>query len=150
MKSIYLPAVLFLSLSIPALAQDKGYWRAASQNAESITGDIAISETKISIDYFGFPIAHIRALTPTEIGAIFDADSNVAQAGNLYRLNIAGGQRFLRKNTLCGTENTQWMATYVEGRTLHLAFFSGPNIPVLTFEAIRNSTDVCGNFLYKR
>jgi hypothetical protein len=65
-------------------------------------------------------------------------------------VNIAAGQRFLRKNTLCGTESTHWMATYVEGRTLHVAFFSGSDVPKLTFEAIQNSTDLCGVFTYAR
>jgi hypothetical protein len=81
---------------------------------------------------------------------VFDADSNVAQGGNLYRLNISASQRFLHHNTLCGSEQTQWMATYIEGRTLHVAFFSGSNMPVLKFETLQNSTDVCGIFSYSR
>jgi len=42
------------------------------------------------------------------------------------------------------------MATYVSGNTLHLAFFSGPKMPVLTPDAIANTTDLCGTFLYGR
>lgn len=86
---------------------------------------MVIAETKTTMNFLSWPLAQIRALTATEISAPFDADSNVAQAGNPYRLNIAAGQRFLHKNTLCGTEDTQWMATWIEGRTLHVAFFSG-------------------------
>ena len=145
----FVPVLLF-ALSLPLAAQDKGLWHASSQTASSITGDMVIGESKISMDFMSWPLAPIRALTPVEISAVFDADSNVAQAGNLYRLNIAAGQKFLHKNTLCGTEQTQWMATYVEGRSLHVAFFSGSNVPVFTFDAIRNSPDLCGTFLYAR
>jgi len=141
---------LALVCSLPSAAQDKGMWRSTSSNANAITGDIVISESKLSIAFMGFPIAEIRSLTPIEISAVFDADSNVAQAGNLYRMNIAAAQRFLHHNTLCGTEDTQWMATYIEGRNLHVAFFSGSDMPVFKFEAISNSTDLCGTFTYTR
>jgi hypothetical protein len=40
------------------------------------------------------------------------------------------------------------MATYMEGRTLHVAFFSGANMPVLSFDALQKSTDLCGTFTY--
>jgi hypothetical protein len=150
MKRTILLATLVLISSISAAAQDKGMWRADSSNASAITGDIIIAPNKLTLNFLVFPLAQIRALSPTEISAVFDADSNVAQAGNLYRLNIAAGQRFLHHNTLCGTEDTQWMATYIEGRKLHVAFFSGPNMPVFKFEVISNSPDLCGIFTYTR
>jgi hypothetical protein len=143
-------AALLFALTLPLAAQDKGYWRASSQTASSITGDIVIADTRITMDFLAWPLARARSLTPVEISAVFDADSNVAQAGNLYSLNIAATQRLLHKNTLCGTEQTQWMATWIDGRNLHVAFFSGSNPPVFTFDAIRNSTDLCGTFLYSR
>ncbi|HEY3704412.1 MAG TPA: hypothetical protein VGL22_05075 [Terracidiphilus sp.] len=148
-RNIFLGLALLLG-SLSAAAQDKGYWRASSQTATSITGDLIIGESKITMNFLSWPLAPIRALTPVEISAVFDADSNVAQAGNLYRLNIAAAQKFMHKNTLCGTEQTQWMATWIDGRNLHVAFFSGSNMPVFTFEAVRNSPDLCGTFLYTR
>jgi hypothetical protein len=42
------------------------------------------------------------------------------------------------------------MATYVEGRSLKLAFFSGQKAPVFTLDAISNSTDLCGTYNYVR
>jgi len=51
---------------------------------------------------------------------------------------------------LCGSEDTQWMATYVLGKTLEIAFFSGPKMPVFTMDAMENSTDLCGKFSYAR
>jgi hypothetical protein len=142
--------VLFVILPLCAAAQDKGYWRASNQTAQSITGDIFIAEGKLTINFMAFPLAQIRQLTSPEISALFDADSRSAAGANLYRLDIPASRRFLHKNSLCGSEDTQWMVTYVENRNLHVAMFSGPNIPVLTFEAISKSTDVCGTFNYTR
>jgi hypothetical protein len=113
-----------------------------------ITGDIVISDAKISINFLGFTIAQIRRLDPAETSAAFDADSNAGGTGNLYRLNIRAAQRFLHHNTLCGTEDTQWMAAYVSGQDLKLAFFSGSAMPVGTL-TLANSTP-CGTFSYTR
>ena len=143
-------ALLCVAGCVPAIAQDKGNWRAASSNANQITGDIAISDTKLTIDFLSYSLAPIRKLTQTEAGVAFDVDVNVPGGGNIYRLAVPGDKRFLHKNTLCGSEDTQWMVTYVEGSTLHVAFFSGGNMPVLTGEALSNSSDVCGIFSYSR
>lgn len=134
----------------PATAQDKGYWRAASSTASAITGDIGLSASRLMLNYMNFPIAEIRTLTTAEVAAAFDADTNVGGNGDLYRLNIPAERQFLRHNTLCGTEDTQWMATFVSGRTLQVAFFSGSTPPQLTVEALSNTTDLCGVFTYSR
>jgi hypothetical protein len=133
-----------------AAAQENGTWRALSSTAQSITGDVALSAEKIAINFSSFTIAQIRLLQPAEANAVFEAESSAGGRGSLYRLNIPGAKRFLHKNTLCGSEDTQWMATYVTGRTLHLAFFSGSKMPIFTPEAISNSTDLCGTFTYER
>jgi hypothetical protein len=145
-------AVLGLALIVPlsAAAQDKGYWRAASKNASAITGDVALSNEKVVINFLAFTVAPIRALKPEEAVAAFDPDTTVPGGGNLYRLNIPGATRFLHKNTLCGGEDTQWMATYASGKNLRIAFFSGANPPVLTIDALANSSDVCGTYTYQR
>lgn len=143
-------AVLMLSCSLCCAAQDQGYWRAASSAANDITGDIAISNAKLTINFTGFTMAQIRRLTPAEAGAAFGADVNEGGSGSLYRLNVPAAKRFLHHNTLCGSEETQWMATYVTGRTMQVAFFSGENLPALTPESLANSTDVCGTFSYTR
>lgn len=149
-KGLFFAAVLCLLWSIPAPAQDKGYWRAASSNANQITGDIAISETKLTINFLSYSLAPIRKLTSAEGGAVFDVDVNAGGGGNLYRLSVPGDKRFLHHNTLCGSEETQWMATFSDGRTLHVVLFSGGSMPVLTGEALANSSEVCGIFSYAR
>ena len=143
-------ACLMLACSLPLAAQDNGYWRAASSNANEITGDLAITNDKLTINFSSFTIAEIRPLKAAESGAVFDADPGAGGSGNLYRLNVPAQKRFLHKNSLCGSDETQWLATYVEGRSLHVAFFSGADMPVLTPEALANSNDVCGTFSYSR
>jgi hypothetical protein len=143
-------ALVALACWLPCNAQDKGYWRAASSTANSITGDIALSDTKVTINFAVFALVQARRLNPGEVGAAFDADVNAGGTGVLYRLTVPAAKRFLHHNTLCGTEQTQWMATFVSGRTLQVAFFSGSDAPVFTLDALRNSTDLCGTFTYGR
>lgn len=150
-KCLQIAAVaLCLLCSATGFSQDKGYWRAESTNANKITGDIAISDNRLTINFLGYSLAHIRDLTPVEAAAAFDIDVNIAGGGSLYRLSIPGDKRFLHRNTLCGSEETQWMATYVQDRTLHVALFSGSAMPVLTAEALSSSSEVCGIFGYER
>ena len=133
-----------------AVAQDKGYWRAASSTAKSITGDVALSDEKIAINLSNFTIARIRGLQPEELAALFDAEGGGAGSASLYRLNIPASKTFLKKNSLCGSEDTQWMVTYAAGRALQVAFFSGQTPPVFTKDAIEDSTNLCGTFSYVR
>ena len=114
----------------------------------SITGDIAIAKERFRSTSSTYPLAPIRTLKPVEVSAVFDADVNAGISGMLYRLRVPAAQRFLHKNTLCGGEDTQWMATYVTGKTLKVAFFSGDDMPVFAFDAISKSTALCGTFAY--
>lgn len=140
--------LLTVVCSLTATAQDKGYWRAASRTANAITGDIALSGSKATINFTEFPLVQARALTPAEVSAAFDADINAGATGVLYHLSVPATKRFLHHNTLCGTEDTRWMATYASGRNLQVAFFSGTDAPVFTLDALQNSTDLCGTFTY--
>jgi hypothetical protein len=133
-----------------AAAQDQGYWRAASSTAKSITGDVAIADEKIAINFLNFTIARIRGLQLAEASALFDPDGTATGSGSLYRLNVPGEKKFLHKNSLCGSDDTEWMVTYVSGRSLQLAFFSGQKPPVFTSDSLENSTDLCGKFSYLR
>jgi hypothetical protein len=141
-------ATSFLICCLTLTAQEKGMWRAASSNARSITGDVALSDEKITIDFSTFTMVRIRALDKSELSAAFDADANKNGSGSLYRLNVPSSRKFLRKNSLCGAEDTEWMATYVVGRSLQLAFFSGQKPPLLTLDALANSSDLCGTYAY--
>jgi hypothetical protein len=153
MRNIFKTAIATLALTCALHAtaqQDRGYWQAASNSATSITGDISISQTKLTINLRSFILAPIRTLKPEEISAVFDADVNTAGPGTLYHLNIPADLRFLHKNTLCGSEATQYMVTYPSGKTLQVAFFSGDAAPELTFDAISHSTNLCGTYTYAR
>lgn len=149
-KSLIHAVIVLLVCSLPAFAQDKGLWNPASSAAKAITGDISIADTRVTIDFINFPIGQIRVLQPAEASALFDADVNAPGGGSLYRLNISANQHFQHKNTLCGSEDVQWMVTWVEGRTLSVAFFSGSDQPVFTMDALANTADRCATFIYGR
>jgi hypothetical protein len=139
-----------LACCLSVAAQERGGWRAASSTAQSITGDVMLSEEKISINFSSFAMARVRVLEKGEVSAVFDADASADGTGSLYRLNIPAAKKFMHHNTLCGAEDAVWMATYVAGHDLHLAFFSGQKAPVFSLDAISNSTDLCGTFSYVR
>jgi hypothetical protein len=141
---------LFCScLAVAQKAPENGNWRAASTTARSITGDIAFSREKISINFYSTALAQIRILQPAEVAALFGAEDPTA-TGNLYRINIPPTRTFLHHSPLCGGEETDWVATYVSGHTLQLAFLSNPKIPNLTADALANATNLCGTFSYVR
>jgi hypothetical protein len=154
MRNIFKAAVatLILACALHSAAQqpDRGFWHAASNTATSVTGDLTISGSKLSIGFVNYVIAPIRSLKSEEVSAIFDADVNTAGPGEVYRLNVPGAQRFEHKNTLCGSEDTHYMVTWPSGKTLQVAFFSGEAVPVFTFEAISHSTSLCGTYTYVR
>ena len=153
MRSLVVAAAVLAGIMAGAAqvrAQDQGYWRAASSMAVTITSDVTIGKGKLTIDFFTYPLAPIRTLKPTEVSAVFDADVKAGISGMLYRLKIPAAQHFNKKNTLCGDEDTQWMATYVTGKTMQVAFFSGDDQPVFTFDAMQGTSTKCGVFTYAR
>jgi len=141
-------AMVLLSVAGLAPAQEKGYWNATSNTARSITGDLSFTPDKITINFTTFTLAQIRTLKPDEQQALFpDVGSG---AGNLYRVQIAGDKKFIRKNTLCGSDETDWIVTWVSGKTLHVAMFSGGSIPTLTPDALASNQRLCGTYMYSR
>jgi hypothetical protein len=145
-RTLLAATVLLTALTLPA--QEKGAWRASSKSAKSITGDVAFSNDKISLNFATFPAAQIRTLTPAEIAAAFDGAAG--GAGNLFRVDIPAARHIVSKNSLCGSDDTQWVVTYVLGKTLQIDLFSGSDIPALTPEAMANPTNLCGTFTYTR
>lgn len=143
-------AVAALLCGMAAQAQDNGYWRPLSTTARGITGEIAISGEKLSINFATFTIADIRPLTQEESASIFNPESDGAGNGKLYRLNIPAKKTFLHRNVMCGAEDTQWMATLASGKHLEVAFLSGSKMPTFTPEAMGSSTALCGTFSYTR
>ena len=142
-------AVVVCVLGVAA-AQEQGAWRAASKTARGVTGDVAFGGEKISINFSSFTVAQIRELQPAEIAAVFPSEDTGSGSGNLYRTSIPANKKFLSKNTLCGSEETQWIASYVTGKELQLAFFSGAAMPVFTADAIGSSANLCGTYTYGR
>ena len=121
-----LAAVFAFVLS--AAAQEDGPWRAASTNSRAITGDVVFSPLNISINFTAFTIAQIRSLKTEEVLALFNPDSPTG-GGNLFRVQIPADKRSLHKNTLCGSESTQWIVTYAQGRSLQVVSSLAPRRP---------------------
>ena len=145
-----LSSVVVFGWVLALAAQERGAWRAVSKTARGVTGDVAFGGEKISINFASFTVAQIRELEPGELAALFPNKEKADGTGNLYRTSIPANKKFLNKNTLCGTEETQWVASYVTGKELQLAFFSGAGMPVFTAEAIGSSSDLCGTYTYVR
>ncbi len=143
------PFAAVLAFTLPAAAQENGPWRAASTNSRAITGDVMFSPLKVTINFTSFTIAQIRSLKTEEILALFNPDSATG-GGNLFRVDIPADRKFLHHNTLCGSEATQWIVTYAQGRDLHVALFSGATPPALTVDALNDATNLCGVFSYVR
>ena len=141
---------LVLACGVPSRAQEAGSWRAESSNARSVTGDLMFSGERMTINFSSFPVAEIRVLKPEEAKAVFDVEDDAGGRGNLYRVSIPGTKQFLRHNTLCGSEETQWMVTYATRKSLQVAFFSGTAMPVLTVDGLANAASLCGTFSYSR
>lgn len=143
-------ALLTVCAAAQGKSPDNGYWKAASKTAQSITGDIVLSGERMTIYFQPFTIANLRELTPEEIAGAFNFDNADGVRGTLYRLNIPADRRFLHKNTMCGNEETQYMATAVQGKMMQVAFFSGAKMPSLKPEDLNNSSALCGTFTYAK
>ncbi len=147
--SLFVLAIaLACAISVAQQQPEKGHWRAASNAAANITGEISISESKITIYFASFLISPARLLKPAEVSALFDEAVDTAGNGQLYRVTIPASRRFIKNNTLCGTQDIHWMAVYVADGSLKIAFFSGDDAPLMTFETMQNSTDLCGIYSY--
>lgn len=143
--------VFCLATVLPGVAQhEAGLWRAESKTAKGVTGDIGFGGQKLVINFSQFTIAPLHELSADEVLALFNPDNGATGKGNLFRLDIAGTQKFLHKNTLCGTEDTEFMATYVDGKKMQVAFFSGNKMPSLTIDALSNGSNLCGTYTYSR
>lgn len=148
-STLALGLAIVLTGAPAGLAQDGGNWRASSSTAKSVTGDVAFFNQKIALAFSTFTVAQIRTLTLPEATSVFNG-AEPGGAGNLYRTSIPSDKRLLHKNTLCGSEETQWIVSYVSGHTLQLAFFSDAKMPVLTPEAMANTSSLCGTYTYVR
>src|SRR5258708_12478622 len=88
---------LVLVSCITAAAQDKGYWRATSSTAKSITGDVALADEKISINLVSFTMARIHGLEQAEGSALFDPEAPTRGNRILSRLNLPSSKKFLHR-----------------------------------------------------
>jgi hypothetical protein len=125
-------------------------WSAMSTTAMSITGDVTLSPTDLTMAGTGYPLTHVATVPAQQRAGIgqFIAVTEPA-AVDLYRIKIPGARKLRNGNTLCGGNDVAWLLVVSgSGPTLALAFFSGAAQPPLDPNALSNSTALCGTFTY--
>jgi uncharacterized RDD family membrane protein YckC len=131
-------------------------WMPHSDSATWVTGPILMSTTGISIKNIIYPLTLTRPLKGNELESaaqIFHLQSSQDDEGWLFRANISSATRLINDNTLCGTDDAQWLIAVVtpDGpsttRELHLMFFSGDSEPAIQ-PGLEKSSKECSSFVY--
>lgn len=130
-------------------------WQATSNTAVYITGNIKLSPTKLTMVRRDYPLTLVRDIDAqhlSDIGKSFASDHPTA--ARLYRTRIPASAKLVNGNDICGPNDANWLLAVSEnnsddnGPTLSLAFFSGDSEPHLDYEAIENTTNICGTYGY--
>jgi hypothetical protein len=125
-------------------------WVAGSTTAMSITGDIKLSSSKLTMvgrDYLLTLVRDIAAEHLSDAGKI--VDETKPTGARLFRTNIPARAKLVKGNTICGPKDAMWLlAVTQDSRSLSLAFFSGNSEPNLA--SASESTELCGTFGYFR
>lgn len=125
-------------------------WGAISTTAMSITGDVAMSPTGLTMAGTEYPLTHVATVPAQQRAGIGQFIAVTEPTGaDLYRIKIPGTRKLHNGNTMCGGKDVTWLlAVSGSGPTLALAFFSSAAQPSLDGNALGNSTAVCGTFTY--
>jgi hypothetical protein len=128
-------------------AQIATTWIAMSRTAMSITGDITVSPSEITISNMAYSLIASRDIDAEHLG---DAGNIVSQSqpssARLYKTNIP---------KVCGNDEAKWMLVVYNdtpgesySHRLSLAFFSGNQEPSLDYNVVSVGHDLCGTFGY--
>lgn len=124
-------------------------WNAMSNTAMSITGDVSISPTDLTLAGADYALTHVASVPVSQRAAIGEVVAvSQPSAADLYRIKIPGARKLHNGNTLCGGKDAIWLLVVSSGPTLALAFFSGAAQPPLDGKALGNSAALCGTFTY--
>jgi hypothetical protein len=125
-------------------------WLAGSTTAMSITGDIKMSSSKLTMvgrDYLLTLVRDITAEHLSDAGKI--VDETKPTGARLYRITIPARAKLVNGNTICSPKDANWLlAVTRKENILSLAFFSGDGEPNLV--TARESNELCGTFGYFR
>lgn len=127
-------------LSAPIMAASKvERWTATSSTAMGITGDIALSPTRLVAAGKAFSLAVAADITNF-------ATSEGPQAARILRVTRPINLILKNGNKLCGTA-VRWIAVYRSdhGKSLNMVAFTGKLRPNGEM-----GSDLCGTFLYTR
>lgn len=114
-------------------------WTATSTTAMGITGDIALSPTRLVAAGKAFPLS--VAADVTNFGT-----NQGPQAARILRVTRPINPVLRNGNKLCGAP-VRWIAVYRSdhGKSLNMAVFTGGLQP-----SSETGSDLCGTFLYSR
>jgi hypothetical protein len=130
-------------------------WLAWSNTASSITGDIRLSSTILTMVRRHYPLRLVRDIDAQNLSdAARIVGAEHPTAARLYRTMIPATAKLLNGNDICGLNDANWVLA-VNDRlpddnepTLALAFFSGDREPDFDDEVVSNNTDLCGTYGY--
>lgn len=140
MRHAIVAGLSVILLSTPGLAAPGvERWTATSTTAMGITGDIALSPTRLIAAGKVFPLAFAAEVTNF-------ATNQGLQAARILRVTRPISPILRNGNKLCGAP-VRWIALYRSdyGKSLNLAAFTGAAQP-----SGETGTDLCGTFLYSR
>jgi hypothetical protein len=153
--SIAIAIVVGLAMSAQTRAQSGAQnWTAMSNTAMSITGDIELSPSALTLAGESYPLVLVQNIAAPQLAA---AGEIVAMgqptAASLYKLTIPATTKLVNGNTICGPNAANWLLTVIgtsppvqTDQMLSLAFFSGSGQPDLA--SASSSTSLCGTFSY--
>ena len=127
---------LFLASSPLAYADEPAdkKWGAASTTATSITGDIIVGMTSITMETGS--VLHIRPVN--------------SAVPNLYRFTGADMLTLIRNNNLClpTTTDGYLVLSYPSTNTLAIDVFDG-DMPPVTVETMESQSNFCASYSYE-
>jgi hypothetical protein len=129
-----LAAVLFLSVSNPALAKKAARWTATSTTSIAITGNIAVSAD--SIKFGNGKSIHIEPVGPDR--------------PEVFRVDPPANPLLLNGNRLCGDEPPTFVSLFRDGGSLTLYVFEGAEAPSSPFGLVGVQPGMCASYHYER
>jgi hypothetical protein len=128
-----------------------GKWTSASASATSITGNIALTPSAITIDGKEFALSNVQPIAATEATALNTPSMIFGSPKQSFiaQLKVPGKMKLVGGNTLCdGKRDATWVAGVASMGYVGLAFFTGDERPELTEASMSQTLDLCGTYSY--
>ncbi|GHB25622.1 hypothetical protein GCM10007094_12140 [Pseudovibrio japonicus] len=140
LTSVFMGALLLSTLPVSASSIDAANetgerWEAFSTTAQSITGDIIVTPTSITM----------------ASGSVLQIEPFPGDVPNLYRFTGAEHLRLIRDNTLCGPDTTDGYLVLVSpgDNMLEIDVFDG-DPPPGSVDNMHSAPNFCASYIYDR